>query len=142
MKALPTLFRLAAFAAAVLLLAGCPSGKIAQTRQQTLDQYEKVVRWSQWNGAVDFLAPEYLEENPVTRLDIERLELFRVTAYTVGQVAIGDDGMSVVQVVEIRMYNRTRAVERAVIDQQTWRYDAERERWYLHTGLPDVTRRY
>jgi len=91
---------------------------------------------------VDFLAPEYLEENPVSRLDVERLDLFRVTSYTVGQVAIAEDGLSLVQVVEIRLYNRTKAVERAIIDQQTWRYDEERERWYLHSGLPDVTRRY
>ena len=142
MKHRVPLLRLAGLAALALLLAGCPTGKIAQTRQQTLDQYEKVVRWSQWNGAVDFLAPEYLEENPVSRLDVERLDLFRVTSYTVGQVAIAEDGLSLVQVVEIRLYNRTKAVERAIIDQQTWRYDEERERWYLHSGLPDVTRRY
>lgn len=142
MKHRALILRLSTLAALVVLLSGCPTSQLTQSRQATLDQYEKVVRWSQWNGAVDFLAPEYLEENPVTRLDVERLSLFRVTAYTVGQVALDEDGMSLIQVVEIRMFNKTQAVERAIIDQQTWRYDEERERWYLHSGLPDVTRRY
>jgi len=48
--------------------------------------------------------------------------------------------MALRQAVEIRLFNRNQAVERSLIDQQEWRYDAERERWFLHSGLPDVTR--
>ena len=124
------------------LLAGCPSSKVEQTRDETLLAYEKLIRWSQWSAAVEFLAPEYLEENPMTRLDLDRLNLFRVTAYEAGQLAVGPDGLSIRQAVQIRLFNKNRSVERTIIDQQEWRYDAERERWLLHTGLPDVTRRY
>ena len=54
----------------------------------------------------------------------------------------GVSGLQVRQAVQIRLFNKHRAVERTIIDQQEWRYDAERERWLLHTGLLDVTQRY
>lgn len=124
-----------------LLLSACASGKHQKTLDETLRQYEIVVRWSQWDGAVDYLAPEYLANNPVSRLDMERLRLFRVTQYTVRSVIPFDNGMGLQQVVEIRLFNRNRAVEQTLIDRQEWRYNAERERWFLHSGLPDVTSR-
>jgi hypothetical protein len=123
-----------------LLLGACASdNKRTQSLDFTLQQYEQVIRWSQWDGAVDFLAPGYLEKEPITRLDMDRLRLFRVTGYTIRSTMPFDEGTAVRQVVEIRLFNKNRAVERALIDQQEWRYHAERERWYLHSGLPDVT---
>ena len=122
------------------LLASCASNPQKKSLDATLFQYESAIRWSQWDGAIDFLAPEYLQEHPVTRLDLERLRLFRVTQYTVRSVMPTADGMTVRQSVEIRLFNRNRAVEQALIDQQEWRYDSGRERWFLHSGLPDVTR--
>jgi len=44
------------------------------------------------------------------------------------------------QEVEIRMFNKNQARERSVIDNQYWKYDKERERWFLHSGLPDPTK--
>ena len=88
----------------------------------------------------DFLAPEYIENNTVSRLDMDRLRLFRVTAYVLRSSIPFDGGMGLHQTVEIRMFNKNRAVERTVIDQQEWRYNSERERWFLHSGLPDVTK--
>ena len=129
------------FVFACLALAGCAStNKQDDTLEFSLQQYEKVIRWSQWDGAVDFLAPEYIENNTVTRLDMDRLRLFRVTAYVLRSSTPFDGGMGLYQTVEIRMFNKNRAVERTVIDQQEWRYNSERERWFLHTGLPDVTK--
>jgi hypothetical protein len=83
-----------------------------------------------------------LNEHPITRLDIDRLNLFRVTSYTVGQSAVTTDGLSMRQSVEIRLFSKNQAVERVIYDQQFWQYDAETDRWLLHSGLPDVTRRY
>lgn len=127
--------------AAALLLSACASSKHHKSLDETLRQYEIVVRWSQWDGAVDYLAPEYLANNPVSRLDMERLRLFRVTQYTVRSAMPFDEGMGLQQVVEIRLFNRNRAVEQTLIDRQEWRYHTERERWFLHSGLPDVTSR-
>ena len=129
------------FVLACLALAGCAStNKQDDSLEFSLQQYEKIIRWSQWDGAVDFLAPEYIENNTVTRLDMDRLRLFRVTAYVLRSSTPFDDGMGLYQTLEIRMFNKNRAVERTFIDQQEWRYNSERERWFLHTGLPDVTK--
>jgi hypothetical protein len=126
----------------VLLLTSCVTPKKEKDLDETLQKYEVVIRWSQWDGAADFLAPESLEENPITRLDMDRLRLFRVTQYIVRSAAPFDDGKAFQQTVEIRLFNKSRAVERTIIDTQEWRYEEESKRWLLHSGLPDVTKKY
>ena len=51
-----------------------------------------------------------------------------------------DEGKGMLQEVEIKMFNKNRARELSVIDEQYWKWDDERGRWYLHTGLPDPTK--
>lgn len=132
---------LALAAMAVLTLTACPSSsKITKSLDLTLAQYEKAVRWSEWEVATNHLAPSFLEQNPLSPLDMDRLRLFRVTQYNIRSTTPFDAGTGLSQVVEIRMFNRNRAVERSLIDRQEWRYDADTERWFLHSGLPDVTR--
>jgi len=123
-------------------LAGCPSNQAEKSRGEALKQYETIIRWSQWDAAADFIAPEYLAEHPISRLDMDRLRLFRVTTYTVRSSGQYDEGMTVRQVVEIKMFNANQAVERTVIDEQEWRYHEDIKRWMLHSGLPDPTQRY
>lgn len=122
-----------------VLLTACPQTKQDEGLSDTLLQYDTVVRWAQWDAAVDFVAPEYLEENPITRLDLDRLRLFRVTQYVVRSANRIDDGNGLIQVVEIKMFNKNQARERTVIDEQYWKYDPKIERWQLHSGLPDPT---
>ena len=126
----------------VLTLTACSSNQVDKSRSEAFKQYETIIRWSQWDAAADFISPEYQQENPISRLDMDRLRLFRVTAYTVRSTGVFDEGMTARQVVEIRMFNNHQAVERTVLDEQEWRYDEERKRWFLHSGLPDPTRRY
>lgn len=126
----------------VVTLASCTPSNVDKTRSEAFKQYETIIRWSQWDAAVDFLSPDYLVEHPITRLDMDRLRLFKVTSYTLRSAAILDEGMTARQVVEIKMFNTHQAVERTIMDEQEWRYDEERQRWLLHSGLPDPTRRY
>lgn len=121
------------------LLTACPKTKEETDLSDTLLQYDTVIRWAQWDAAVDFVAPDYLEEHPVTRLDLDRLRLFRVTQYVVRSAVPFDEGNGLIQVVEIKMFNKNQARERTIIDEQEWKYDEEKERWYLHSGLPDPT---
>lgn len=121
------------------LLTGCVPNQVEKSRSEAFKQYETIIRWSQWDAAVDFLAPEYLAQHPVTPLDMERLRLFRVTQYNLRSARVFDDGMAAEQIVEIRLFNNNQAVERAILDQQVWRYDRQRQRWQLHSGLPDPT---
>jgi len=121
------------------MLTACPKTKEETDLSDTLLKYDTVVRWAQWDAAVDFVSPEYLEEHPVSRLEIDRLRLFRVTQYTVRSAVNVDDGKGLVQEVEIRMFNKNQARERTILDEQYWKYDEVRERWLLHSGLPDPT---
>lgn len=139
MKSFRTLFMLAMLAT---LLSACIPPKKERDLDTRLQQYESIIRWSQWDGAAGFLSQEYLEENPVTNLDMERLRLFRVTNYTIRSAAPMNDGDEFSQVVEIRMFNRNMGVEKVVIDQQLWRYYEESDIWMLESGLPNVLQRY
>lgn len=130
------------FVLAVLVLASCTSNQVDKSRGEAFKQYETIIRWSQWDAAADFIAPEYLKEHPISRLDMDRLRLFKVTSYTVRSAAVFDEGMTARQEVEIKLFNANRAVERTIIDQQEWRYNEEAKRWLLHSGLPDPTKRY
>jgi hypothetical protein len=124
------------------LLTGCPKTKEDKDLSETLKQYETIVRWAQWDAAIDFVSMEYQEEHPITRLDLDRLRLFRVTQYMVRSSAPIDEGNGLIQVVEIRMFNKNQARERSIIDEQYWKYNEETERWKLHSGLPDPTQNH
>ena len=129
-------------AVTAIALAGCPSNPVEKSRGETFKQYETIIRWSQWDAAADFIAPEYLAKHPISRLDMDRLRLFRVTAYTIRSTGVYDEGMTARQVVEIKMFNSNQAVERTILDEQEWRYHEDVKRWLLHSGLPDPTQRY
>jgi hypothetical protein len=129
------------FALAVAALAACTPNPVEKSRGEAFKQYETIVRWSQWDAAADFIAPEYLVEHPITRLEMDRLRLFRVTAYTVRSTGVFDEGLTARQVVEIKLFNANQAVERTIIDEQEWRYHEDVKRWLLHSGLPDPTQR-
>lgn len=126
----------------VTLLTGCPQTKEQKGLTETLQQYETIIRWAQWDAAIAFIAPEYLEENPISRLDLDRLRLFKVTQYLVRSSVPVEQGKELLQTVEIRMFNNQQARERVIIDNQHWKYDEQRERWLLHSDLPDPTKRY
>ena len=82
--------------------AACETNPVDKNRSEAFKQYKTIIRWSQWDAAADFIAPEYLEQNPITRLDMDRLRLFRVTSYTIRSTGIFDEGMTARQVVAIR----------------------------------------
>lgn len=126
---------------ALFTVACATTSGMDKSRGETLEQYEAMIRWSEWDGAVNFIAPEYLEAHPISRLELERLRLFRVTAYTVRSTQLYDEGATMTQVVEVSLFHKSQAVERSIIDEQLWRYDVQSGRWLLHSGLPDPTRR-
>jgi hypothetical protein len=137
-----TILRSILFLGLAALLSGCPQTKEEKGLSETLQQYETIIRWAQWDAATDFVSPEYLKDNPISRLDLDRLRLFKVTQYTVRSSAPINDGMGLIQVVEIRVFNKNQARERSIIDEQLWEYNETTERWQLHTGLPDPTKKY
>lgn len=132
---------IAGILALTILAAACSGNQqMLRERQQAMDQWEAMVRWSQYHALVDMIHPEWLEENPVRRLEVERLKQFRVTEYRVRQVLAETDSLGVERLVQIRMYHVHSARERVITHREVWRYDEERERWLLHSGLPDPRR--
>lgn len=113
--------------------------QLEKTRSEAFRQYEIIVRWSQWDAAADFIAPEYLIDNPITPLQMDRLRLFRVTQYTIRSVNVIEDGLAATQVVEIKLFNTNQGLERTIIDEQMWRWDESTQRWRLYSPLPDPT---
>ena len=110
-------------------------------RTETMDRFEAVVRWNQFDSMVDFMHPDWLADNPVTSLEVERLHQFRVSQYSVRQV-LSEPGGGFDRLVQLRLYNKHTARERVVEYVESWRWDDERGRWMLHSGLPDVTGRF
>jgi len=141
MPVMKTIFRGLLMLSIAAMLIGCPKTKEQKGLAETLEQYEIIVRWAQWDAAVDYVSMEYQEDNPITRLELDRLRLFRVTQYKVRSAIPFDDGNGMIQVVEIRMFNKNQARERSIIDEQLWKYNLETERWQLHSGLPDPTQK-
>jgi hypothetical protein len=127
---------------AVLALAACTTNQVEKSKTEAFEQYETMVRWSQWDAAADFISPEYLAEHPISRLEMDRLRLFRVTSYTLRSAAVFDEGLTVRQSVEIKMFNTQQAVERTIIQEQEWRYVESCKCWLLYSGMPDPTKRY
>ena len=121
------------------LLAGCAASQSGRERTEALDRYEALVRWNQFDSLVDFIHPDYLEENPVRDVEIERLHQFRVSQYRVKQVLSITDAEGMDRLIELRLYNLHTARERSVEYVESWRWDETRERWMLHSGLPDPT---
>ena len=123
------------------LLTGCPQTKEKLGLGETLKQYEVTIRWAQWDAAINFIAPQYQREHPITRLELDRLRLFRVTQYVTRSSVSVDDGTGLKQIVEIKMFNKNQARERTITYEQYWKYDAPTKRWLLHSDLPDPTQR-
>ena len=56
---------------------------------------------------------------------------------TAADESIGE--LEVRQIVEIGLVNINTQTARSIIDQQLWRYDEKAKRWWLVSGLPDIT---
>jgi uncharacterized protein YceK len=131
--------RLAFVVLAVALLGGCGTIKNQQTLlQNTLEAYAAVIRWGNFDEAAAFVDPDILKEHPISALDIERYRQVRVTGY-LEQKAMPVGENEVRQLVEIGLVNVNSQSARSIVDRQLWRWDPKIKRWWLVSGLPDIT---
>lgn len=106
--------------------------------ENTLQSYAAVIRWGNFEDAVSYVDPATLQAHPLTELDLQRYAQIRVSGYTEQpRRASGDN--EVRQTVEITLANNNTLAVRSIIDRQVWRYDEKAKRWWLVTGLPDIT---
>jgi len=123
-----------------MLCAGCATDQRNQALIHTLGAYGSTLRWGDFQSALQFVDPKVREANRPTALDLARYQQVRVTGYDDGSGPVPDGENVVHQVVQISLVNINTQSERTVIDRQTWRYDTDKKRWWLMSGLPDITR--
>lgn len=96
--------------------------------------YRQSIRWAYYEAAVGFLHPEVRGN-----VDFDALANVRVTSYEVVVPPVIDNDTAI-QVVQLQYVLNDRQTVKQLADRQEWRYDAERESWWLHSGLPAFAR--
>lgn len=127
--------------ATLVLLGACASTQkhARDLLQVTLYDYSGAIRWNRPDAAAKWLDPEIASIQPKA-IALERFQQVQITGYDVrGSEMLSPEKYA--QVVEIRLINKHTQAERAVVDRQVWRYDADKRQWWLTTGLPDITAR-
>ena len=137
------MLRRAVFAAlvSVAVAAGCSMDKLKtkdSVLEDTLQTYAATIRWGDMTQALAFVDPKYREAHPMSELDLARYKQVQVTTYN-DQPAAPLNDKEVAQTVEIGLVNINTQSARTIIDRQVWRYDEKEKRWWLTTGLPDIT---
>lgn len=127
------------FAIALLALAGCFQAKNnALLLDDTLASYASAIRWGNIEDALSFVDPAVLKAHPVTKLDLERYHQVQITTYN-DQPPVRVNDLEVRQIVEIGLVNTNTQAARSIVDKQVWRLDEKANRWWLMSGLPDIT---
>ncbi|HEY8585834.1 MAG TPA: hypothetical protein VIL60_03795 [Rhodanobacter sp.] len=124
---------------AAMLLAGCATKTRSDALMTTLKAYGSTLRWGDFQSAAQFIDPAVRAAHPLTSLQLARYQQVRVSEYDdgPGPVPVGD--FEVRQTAQISLINIHTQSERSIVDQQTWRYDENAKRWWLISGLPDIT---
>lgn len=131
--------RIVMLGCALLMLAGCAT---LQNKNQSLDTtieaYRAALRWGDFEGAWTYVDPAVRADHPLTPQQKAQYATVRVAEYeTPGPVATGPD--TVEQTAQISLIVKSTQQVYEVLDHQTWRWDAQAKRWWLESGLPDVT---
>jgi hypothetical protein len=136
MLAMPRILALLMLAM-LLVLPG--AGEAKRSRANLIfDDYDNALRWNEFDHAWAFVDPAVAQANPLSDLDRKRFEMIQVTGVTVRSTLTAADG-SVDRVAVITLVGKYTQVERSITDRQHWRYDAKDKRYWLVSGLPDIT---
>ncbi len=122
-----------------LLLAGCATTQSRnRLRDATLDEYAAALRWGDFQSAWEYVDPALRAAHPLTPQQKALYATVRVAQYEAsGPIAVDDD--TIRQAVQISLIVKSSQQVYGVLDRQTWRWDAKAKRWWLESGLPDIT---
>jgi hypothetical protein len=76
-------------------------------------------------------------EHPLTPVDSARFKQVAVAGYDIVSSLPGQDTID--QQVKLQLINRNTQVPRTIVYREHWRWDSTDKRWWLTTGLPDIT---
>ncbi len=125
------------FVVLMLLLMGCAGLAKEEKNWMKFDQTSKAyllaLRWGEYEGAYGFRGhPNINDKKP----DFQDLSDVRVTSYKVKQTIISENKMIVIQLVDFQYYRMRNVTVRTLTDHQKWKFDEEKEKWYLLSDLP------
>jgi hypothetical protein len=125
-------------ATAVMMLVACAANPRVPTPDDTFYNYAGTLRWNGFEQALDFVDPLHREAQPPTALELERYRQVEVKGYQVVRATpLSADRIQ--REVEISLVNRHTQRERVLRRTEVWRLDSEARRWWLASGLPDIT---
>ena len=121
-----------------LLLTGCSS--VSEMRridqfEQIAHTYELAIRWSDFERASAFLENQ---ENPALPAQIEHLKQFQITSYEVKQFLPSKDKSQVIVFANVQYFKKSGLIVKNYSHRQLWKYNPEKENWFLTSGLPDL----
>lgn len=124
---------------ALLLLAGCATLQNRNVlRDDTLDGYAAALRWGDFQSAWSYVDPAVRAAHPLTPRQKALYGTVRVAEYeTPGPSATGPD--TIQQTAQISLIVKSTQQVYSVLDHQTWRWDNKAKRWWLESGLPDIS---
>lgn len=120
-------------------LAACGDIRPSQNRAKELTLYDftSAMRWGDFNAAYDFVDPKTKVDHPLSDLDKERFKQYEVSGYTV--VADTGNKETIDRQIKLELVNRNTQTPRTVTYREHWRWDPTLKRWWLESGLPDLT---
>ncbi|MGH8190694.1 MAG: hypothetical protein ACREP2_04540 [Rhodanobacteraceae bacterium] len=123
---------------AVLLSACATLQNRNELRQQALDGYAAALRWGGFQDGWSFVDPEVRAAHPLTPQQKALYNTVRIADYDAsGLVATGPDAIE--QTAQIELITKASQRVYTVVDHQRWRWDPKAKRWWLESGLPDIT---
>jgi hypothetical protein len=115
-----------------LVLTACPHDIDALKMEEQLDAYGAALRWNHYEQALDSLAPSLHAD-----YKLRTFGNVHVTSYNLLYQQKSSDRSMLSQKVEIRYFLGNEGTEKSLIDQQTWLFDQEQDKWFLQSGLPN-----
>lgn len=121
-----------------LLVTGCAS--VSEMRridqfEQIAHAYELAIRWSDFETASSYLKDQ---ENPALPAQIEHLKQYQVTSYEVKQFLPSADKSQVIVFANVQYFSKSGLIVKNYSHRQLWKYDPEKETWFLTSGMPEL----
>ena len=124
--------------ACVLALSACATGNKQMTALERAQyDWSAAIRWEDFEGAWNLVAPDYREANPMSQVEFERYKQLEVSTYHDLGSQVSADGLSVRREIQIGVINRHTMTERSIRYTEAWRFDPEQQAWWVTSGLPD-----
>jgi len=105
----------------------------AKSFNKTIRGYEKAIRWGKFDLAQGFRKGP---QQHISETERRRLQNIRITGYEAVNTSVSEDHSTATQLIRIRYYHDEYAVERTIMDQQTWVFDEDSSRWHLDSAVP------